>query len=89
MTEVVVAVEVVVEVVRGRNFDMRGEGMKGLHNQIVPPRTEDTIEDDSTIDVVTTIVEDLHVIMRIEEDVVDNNDHQMDHLHSNSSYVVV
>ena len=70
------------------------EGMKGIHNtlQIVPPRTEDTIEDDSTIDVGTTtevVEEDLHVIMRIEEDVVDNNDHQMDHLHSNSSYVVV
>ena len=88
MTEVVVEAEVVVVVVRGRNFDMRErEGMKGLL-QIVPPRTEDTIEDDSTIDVDTTIVEDLHVITRIEED-VGHNDHQMDHLHSNSSYVVV
>ena len=66
---------------------MREEG-RVIHNQIVPPRTEDTIEDDSTIDVVTTIVEDLHVIMRIEED-EGLNDHQMDRLHSNSSYVVV
>ena len=66
---------------------MREEG-RGILLQIVPPRTEDTIEDDSTIDVGTTIEaveEDLHVIMRIEED---EDSDQMDH-HSNSSYVVV